>query len=322
MTVRVLVVGGGDVALRAARALASRVQFWVVVRDPAKSAAWRALGARVIVADLDLWRSLARIGAAVDQVWVTVPPAGDGVVDPRTRHLQAVLRRRGVGRRDAHDQVPSSVCAARPRVVYLSTSGVYGNRAGAWVRESDPVAPQTARAARRVAAERLWRDWAKRGGWVVRLRVPGIYSAERLPVARLLRGDPAIHEEEDSISNHIHANDLAQILWVAGWRGKTGRAYHAADDQPLPMGAWFDAVADALGLPRPPRLPRQAVLERVGPMMASFLTESRRLRNDRLKRELRFRLRYPTVFALLAQPIWKERRESCSMASSSRCISS
>lgn len=321
MTVRVLVVGGGDVALRAARALASRVQFWVVVRDPAKSAAWRALGARVIVADLDLWRSLARIGAAVDQVWVTVPPAGDGVVDPCTRRLQAALRRstarskpRGSGRRHHF--------ALRPRMVYLSTSGVYGDRGGAWVRESDPVAPQTARAARRVAAERLWRDWAKRGGWVVRLRVPGIYSAERLPVARLLRGDPAIHEEEDSISNHIHADDLAQILWVAGWRGKTGRAYHAADDQPLPMGAWFDAVADALGLPRPPRLPRQAVLERVGPMMASFLTESRRLRNDRLKRELRFRLRYPTVFALLAQPIWKERRESCSMASSSRCISS
>lgn len=321
MTVRVLVVGGGDVALRAARALASRVQFWVVVRDPAKSAAWRALGARVIVADLDLWRSLARIGAAVDQVWVTVPPAGDGVVDPRTRRLQAALRRstarskpRGPGRRHHF--------ALRPRMVYLSTSGVYGDRGGAWVRESDPVAPQTARAARRVAAERLWRDWAKRGGWVVRLRVPGIYSAERLPVARLLRGDPAIHEEEDSISNHIHADDLAQILWVAGWRGKTGRAYHAADDQPLPMGAWFDAVADALGLPRPPRLPRQAVLERVGPMMASFLTESRRLRNDRLKRELRFRLRCPTVFALLAQPIWKERRESCSMASSSRCISS
>ena len=321
MTVRVLVVGGGDVALRAARALASRVQFWVVVRDPAKSAAWRALGARVIVADLDLWRSLARIGAAVDQVWVTVPPAGDGVVDPCTRRLHAALRRstarskpRGSGRRHHF--------ALRPRMVYLSTSGVYGDRGGAWVRESDPVAPQTARAARRVAAERLWRDWAKRGGWVVRLRVPGIYSAERLPVARLLRGDPAIHEEEDSISNHIHADDLAQILWVAGWRGKTGRAYHAADDQPLPMGAWFDAVADALGLPRPPRLPRQAVLERVGPMMASFLTESRRLRNDRLKRELRFRLRYPTVFALLAQPIWKERRESCSMASSSRCISS
>lgn len=321
MTVRVLIVGGGDVALRAAHALASRVQFWVVVRDPAKCTAWRALGARVWVADLDCWRSLARIGAAVDQVWVTVPPAGDGVIEPRTRRLQAALRR-STARSKPRGPARRYHFVSRPRVVYLSTSGVYGDRQGAWVRESDPVAPQTARAQRRVAAERLWRDWAKRGGWVVRLRVPGIYSAERLPVERLRRGDPAICAESDSVSNHIHADDLARLLWVAGWRGKTGRAYHAADDQPLPMGAWFDAVADAVGLPRPPRLPRETVLARVGPMMASFLAESRRLRNDRLKRELRFRLHYPTVFALLAQPIWKERRESCSMASSSRSISS
>nr|WP_249419250.1 NAD-dependent epimerase/dehydratase family protein [Hydrogenophilus thiooxidans] len=294
--------------------MAPRVQFWVVVRDPAKSAAWRALGARVQVADLDCWRSLARIGAAVDQVWVSAPPAGDARGDPRTRHLQAALRR-STARSKPRGPARRYHLASRPRVVYLSTSGVYGDRKGAWVRESDPVAPQTARAARRVAAERLWRDWAKRGGWAVRLRVPGIYAAERLPVERLRRGDPAICAESDSVSNHIHADDLARFLWIAGWRGKNGRVYHASDDQPLPMGAWFDAVADAVGLPRPPRLPREAVLARVGPMMASFLAESRRLRNDRLKRELRLRLRYPTVFAWLTKAIWKERGESCSTAS-------
>ncbi len=286
-TVRILVVGGGDVALRAARLFAARARFWVVVRRAEAAETWRALGARVVVADLDDRKQLRRLSAAVDQVWVTVPPAGDGRVDPRTRHLQAALRRHQGD--------------WRPRVVYLSTSGVYGDRGGAWVRESDPVAPATLRARRRVAAEQLWRLWAQRGGWAVRLRVPGIYAAERLPRERLARREPAILAAEDSFSNHIHADDLARLLWVAGWRGRNGRLYHASDDLPLPMGVWFDAVADATGLPRPPRLPRAEALRQVGAMAASFLAESRRLSNRRLREELRVRLRYPTVWAFLEE---------------------
>jgi len=283
----VLILGGGDVAWRAVAQAPQRARWLVVLRDPAKAPSWRQLGARVVVADLDRWRSLARVFAAVDQVWVTAPPAPGSGPEPRTCHIQAALRRR---------------CqpARQPRIVYLSTSGVYGDRGGAWVRESDPVAPQTARGARRVAAETLWRAWVRRGGWAVRLRVPGIYAADRLPLERLRRGVPAIIAEADSISNHIHADDLARLLWWAGWRGRNGRVYHACDDSPVAMGTWFDAIADAAGLPRPPRLPRETVLAAVGPMMASFLRESRRLANDRLRQELRFALRYPSAVAAVA----------------------
>ncbi len=291
---RILIVGGGDVAWRAVAQARERARWVVVLRDPAKAAPWRQLGAQVVVADLDRWRSLARVVAAVDQVWVTAPPAPGSGSEARTRHIQAALRRR------------CRSAKRSPRVVYLSTSGVYGDRGGAWVRESDPVAPQTARGKRRVAAETLWRAWVRRGGWAVRLRVPGIYAADRLPLERIRQGVPAIVAEADSVSNHIHADDLARLLWWAGWRGRNGRVYHACDDRPVSMGTWFDAVADAADLPRPPRLPRREVLATVGPMMASFLRESRRLTNDRLRKELRFTLRYPSAVAAVATLLKKE----------------
>ena len=279
---QVLVVGSGDVARRIIPWLCRRFRVCAVVRRPEERAGLRALGATTLVADLDRPATLGRVAGVADYVLYCAPPPNLGNDDPRTRHLLAALAHR----------------ASLPRrLIYISTTGVYGDCAGEWLDETRPPRPASPRALRRVAAEEHLRRFGRRTGCRVSvLRAPGIYdSGERLPLARLQKGDPVLTPEDDVFTNHIHADDLAGLLGIALFRGRPNRAYNASDDSCLRMGDYFDLVADACGLPRPPRLPRTELATRLSPLTLSFMAESRRLRNDRIKRELRFRLRYPTV---------------------------
>ena len=273
-------------AQRALPWLVDRFRVIAMIRDEGQRVALRELGVRTVVADLDDRVSLHRIAGLADYVIHAAPPPRAGRRDMRTRHLIAALMR----------------SARRPRrLVYVSTTGVYGDCGGALVSETRPVAPDSARAVRRVDAERCLRALARRGEvGVVVLRAPGIYAADRLPLARLERGDPALLPEDDVFTNHIHADDLARLLGVALVRGGNGRVFNACDDSALRMGDYFDAVADRLGRPRPPRVSRAQLAAQVSPMTLSFMRESRRLDNRRLKRELRLPLRYPDIHAGLA----------------------
>jgi nucleoside-diphosphate-sugar epimerase len=130
--------------------------------------------------------------------------------------------------------------------------------------------------------------------------VPGIYAADRLPLERLRRGTPALAAQEDAFVNHVHADDLARIVVAALRHGQPNRSYNAVDDVPQRMGEYFDVVADSFDLPRPRRIAR-AEAERTLPReLYSFMNESRRLVNARMKRELRVKLRYPSVHDGLA----------------------
>jgi nucleoside-diphosphate-sugar epimerase len=163
------------------------------------------------------------------------------------------------------------------------------------------VAPRNPRARRRVDAERVLRAWALAGGGQVAiLRAPGIYAADRLPLERLQRGTPALAAADDVYTNHIHADDLARLCALALFRARPGRVYNASDDSRLKMGDYFDVVADAFGLARPPRLPRAELAAAVSPMLLSFMSESRLLDNRRLGAELRVRLVHPRVEAFVA----------------------
>ena len=268
------------------RALPELTRHWrVYALVRGRDADLAALGVTQIVGDLDRPASLHRLAGLADAVLHSAPPPDNGDEDPRTRRLIAALRRRSLPR-----------C-----LVYISTSGVYGDCQGARVFETRPVEPRTGRAARRVAAEReLRRFGAASSCRVAILRAPGIYAADRLPLERLRRGTPVFAADEDSYTNHIHAEDLGRACMAALDRGRANRIYHASDDSDLPMGEWFDKLADAFGLPRPPRLSRAAAQAAVSPTLLSFMNESRRLDNGRLKRELRLRLRYPTVDAGIA----------------------
>jgi nucleoside-diphosphate-sugar epimerase len=185
------------------------------------------------------------------------------------------------------------------RIVYGSTSGVYGDCGGARFDETRAVAADTDRARRRVDAERQLRWFGRRSGVrVTVLRIPGIYAADRPgghPRERLARGTPVLAAADDVYTNHIHADDLARACVAALHRGLPQRVLHASDDSELKMGDYFDLAADLCGLPRPPRVTRAEAATRLNPMLLSFMSESRRLDNERLKRELRLRLRYPTV---------------------------
>ncbi len=183
------------------------------------------------------------------------------------------------------------------RVVYLGTSGVYGDCGGAYVDESRAVAPQSDRARRRADAESALAEWGSaRGVEIVILRVPGIYAADRLPLERLRKGTPVLRAEDDGYTNHIHADDLAAICVRALERDAPAGVYNASDDSELKMGDWFDLVADRHGLQRPPRIARADAERLIPPALLSFMRESRRLVNRRLKDALGIALRYPTVF--------------------------
>ena len=186
--------------------------------------------------------------------------------------------------------------------MYISTSGVYGDCAGARVDETRPRKPQSPRARRRVAAEDRLREWSARNGVSLAiLRAPGIYSDARLPLDRLKQGTPVLVPDDDVFTNHIHADDLARAAVVAIFRGGGNRAYNVTDDAEMKMGNWFDTVADAFHLPRPPRVTWDEAEKRIAPMLLSFMSESRRLVNARAKRELRLRLVHPTPEAMLVR---------------------
>jgi nucleoside-diphosphate-sugar epimerase len=184
-------------------------------------------------------------------------------------------------------------------LVYGSTSGVYGDCQGAVVAETRAVRPDTPRARRRVYAEETVRYLGRSTGVCVSiLRIPGIYAADRdggTPRARLAKGAPVLQREDDVYTNHIHANDLARACHLALWRSKSQRVYNVSDDSDLKMGDYFDLAANLYGLPLPPRMTRAQAAAVLSPMQLSFMGESRRLDNTRMKRELRVRLLYPTV---------------------------
>ena len=285
--IRILLIGCGDVALRTATLLKGRARLYGLIRRGDEIPKLRARGIVPIVGDLDRIGSLDRLRTAPFAVLHFAPPPSEGRDDPRTQRLIAALARARI--------IPQ-------RFVYLSTSGVYGDCAGARVTEERPRRAQTPRAHRRVAAEDRLRAWARRSGVALTIiRVPGIYAETRLPLDRIRQGTPVLAEDDDVYTNHIHADDLARTAVAALFRGRPSRAYNAADDAELKMAAWFDMVADAFKLPRPPRVGWDEAAGRIAPILLSFMSESRRLTNVRMKRELRVNLKYPTPQVLLNQ---------------------
>jgi nucleoside-diphosphate-sugar epimerase len=260
--------------------------FWHVLAltsSPERCAVLRQAGAQPLLGNLDEPATLGRLGRLADAVLHLAPPQASGRRDLRTQALLQALGRGGRVR----------------RLVYCSTTGVYGDCEGDWVDETHPVHPTTERAWRRADAEAQVRHWGRALGCATTvLRVPGIYASNRPgghPRERLLKGLPALRASDDVYTNHIHADDLARACVAALMRGKPQRMVNVVDNSEMRMGDYFDLAADLCGLPRPPRIPRDEAQTVLPTMMMSFMSESRRLHNRRLKDELRLRLRYPTV---------------------------
>lgn len=277
-----LIVGCGDVARRILPRLLGHYRVYALLRERDQFAFWRDHGARPIYADLDCASSLQRIIGLADIVLHFAPPAERGTADVRTRRLLAALLR---GKR-------------RPQqFIYISTSGVYGDCDGALIDETRYLRPTTERAARRLDAECQLRRFGRQNGvCVCILRAPGIYAAERLPLERLKKGTLALRPEDDVFTNHIHADDLAMLCCLALRYGRANRCYNANDDSSMKMGEYFDLVADHFGLPRPPRVSRNEAQKRLSALQMSFMSESRRMDNRRVKKEFRAEFSYRSVF--------------------------
>lgn len=278
-----LIVGCGDVGLRVLRLVRGRWRVLALTSSPTRLAELRAAGATPLWGDLDDPATLGRLGGLADAVLHLAPPPTAGSTDPRTAALLRALARGGRVR----------------RLVYGSTTGVYGDCGGTSFDETRAVAPTTPRAQRRVDAEARVRHFGRATGCAVTvLRIPGIYASDRPgghPRERLQRGTPVLAPADDVYTNHVHADDLARACLRALTLGPPQRVIHACDDTDLKMGDYFDLAADLCGLARPPRITREQAKDTLPAMQLSFMSESRRLQNLRLKRELRLVLRYPTV---------------------------
>ncbi len=278
-----LIVGCGDIGMRVLRIVHPRWRVLALTSSVDRLKALREAGAVPLLGNLDEPTSLGRLGGLADAVLHLAPPQPHGAADLRTAALLRALARGGRVR----------------RLVYASTSGVYGDCGGARFDETRAVAPVTDRARRRTDAEAQARWYGRHAGVTVSLlRIPGIYAADRPgghPRERLERGSPVLLEADDVYTNHIHADDLARICVAALYRGAPQRVLHASDDSELKMSAYFDLAADLCDLPRPARISREQAALQMSPMQMSFMGESRRLDNRRLKSELRVVLRYPTV---------------------------
>ncbi|NPC54665.1 NAD-dependent epimerase/dehydratase family protein [Caenimonas soli] len=284
---RVLIIGCGDVGVRAARGLQGRVRLLALTSSADRMGHLRAAGITPLLGNLDEPATLSRLAGLATRIVHLAPPPGEGNLqwwrDLRTAALLQALRRRSP---------PASL-------VYGSTSGVYGDCGGEKVAESRPPRPRTPRAQRRADAEMAIRHYGRAAHVQASiLRIPGIYAPDReggTPRERLQKGTAVLEASDDVYTNHIHADDLARAVVAALWRGKPQRIYNVSDDTELKMGDYFDLAADLYGLPRPPRVPRSTAQDELPLMLLSFMSESRRLDNRRLKRELKLALKYPTV---------------------------
>ncbi len=278
-----LIVGCGDVGLRVAQRLPAGVRVLALSSSPDRFESLRGQGITPLPGNLDQPATLRRLAGLAQQVLHLAPPPGEGWQDTRTQALARALRRR----------------TAPQCLVYGSTSGVYGDCQGEIATETRALNADTPRARRRNDAENQVRFLGRSAG--VRssiLRIPGIYAPDReggTPRARLEKGTPVLRPEDDVYTNHIHADDLARACIAAIWRGRSQRAYNVNDDSALKMGDYFDLAADLYGLPRPPRISRDAAPGQLPLMLLSFMSESRRMDNTRMKRELQLHLKYPTV---------------------------
>ncbi|MGB5261888.1 MAG: SDR family oxidoreductase [Gammaproteobacteria bacterium] len=280
----VLIIGCGYIGRRIARLLPTDTyRVTGCVRSDESAAALSAAGIEVLQADLDAGFTPAAV-SGFDELYYLAPPPPSGDVDTRMATVLPALDSRRLR-----------------RIVYISTSAVYGDCRGAWITEAQALAPTSGRGRRRLDAEQQLQDWCKRQGvQCTVLRVPGIYGPGKLPLARLEQGLPVLHEADAPYTNRIHGDDLAMICVTAMQSPVSNTVFNVSDGHPSNMTDYFFRVADAAGLPRPPTVTRAEAEQVLSPGMLSFLADSRRMKNDKLVDQLGVSLKYPDLAAGLA----------------------
>lgn len=273
------IAGCGYLGRKIANRLALSPPPWGMVRSQESARQLAGLDIKPVLADLD---SAVRTALPTEneQVFYLAPPPSSGQTDQRMQHFLEALDISG------HPQ----------RIVYISTTGVYGDCQGNWVDENQPAAPVADRARRRLDAEQQLIRWQRAGnGELVILRVAGIYGPGRLPRERLRKGLPMVEEKAAPWTNRIHVDDLVSVCLAAMSNGLNGEIYNVSDGHPGNMTDYFNRVADLLKLPRPTLITAAKARDQLSPGLLSYLRESRRIDNRKMLQQLAVSLRYPTL---------------------------
>jgi nucleoside-diphosphate-sugar epimerase len=254
-----------------ARALARRLvpQGWRVIgttRNPAKAEAFRAEGVEPLIWPGDLGSALA------EATHILCSAAPDAQGDPFLRAVPEIAR------------------SQAGWVGYLSTTGVYGDHDGGWVDETTALTPQSDRGRQRVLAEG---QWQATGLPVHVFRLAGIYGPGRGPFEKVRDGSARRIIKPGQVFSRTHVEDIAQVLEASIRHPNPGAAYNVCDDNPCPPDEVIGYAARLLGLPEPPAAPFEEVAPTMTPMALGFYSESKRVRNDRIKDELGVKLLYP-----------------------------
>ncbi len=277
----VVIVGCGDIGCRVGKILLEQGKQVLATAKTAESAAdLQAQGFNTVAGNFDYQEDAPEVPVHGKQVYYFMPPQGGGKSDYRMLNFCQKL---------SADNCPG-------KVVYISTSGVYGDCGGALVTEETPINPQTTRALRRASAESQLQELAEKLGFeLIILRVTGIYGPGRLPVSRIMQGHPVLLPEDASYTNRIHAYDLVQVCLAAMDRGEHGDIFNVCDGQESSMTDYFLAVADLYELPRPKQISMAEAEKEMNPLMLSYQKESRRMSNKKLLEKLGIELQFPTL---------------------------
>lgn len=283
---KIFFAGFGDIARRISeQPEVTNAQMALITRSEEKFSQLAAQGFETILGSFDDPENLDPLPLAGRTVFYTAPPPGGGFSDPRVGVFCGQI---------CEDNRPE-------KLIYISTSGVYGDCGGALVDEKTPINPQTARAKRRAHAEAQFRQTAEQYAVpLVILRVTGIYGPTRLPLQRLQQNHPVLTPEESNITNRIHAEDLARICVAAALKGEAGDIYNVSDGEHGTMTDYFNVVADYFGLQRPAQISRAEATKVMNPLMLSYIDESRRMDNRLMLNKLEVKLLYPNLAAGLA----------------------
>lgn len=285
----ILLIGCGYVGKRVAeKELAGSNVVLAIIRSGESRQALQSNGLPAMCLDLDSPINPGVLATKGAGIYYFAPPQAKGQSDPRLRRFLESID---------PQQLPE-------RIVYISTTGIYGDCHGDWVDEKRAPDPQADRSKRRLDAETALRDWSRQTGIkVVVLRVPGFYGPGKLPFARIRKGTPVLRESESPWSNRVHIDDLVASCLAAMHHPGPYDTYNISDGHPSTMTDYFNQVADAVGLPRPPKLSLKQAKKQFSPELLSYLSESKRIDNTRMREGLGIRLAYPSLKEGLAAAI-------------------
>jgi len=275
------IIGCGHIGVRVSQLLRQQnIKISATSHNENSKQHLTSIGIRVFSANLDEVSSLKNLPLQYADIFYFAPPAASGDTDQRISHFLSALEKKAPPR----------------RIVYISTTGVYGNQNGEWITEKTPTAPHNARSKRRLSAEIQIRDFCyRRKTQYMILRVAGIYDTKKLPLEKINAGVKVLKTDIAPASNRIHAADLADICIAAMQSTHSNEIFNIADGNPSSISDYFIQTAKIFKLTPPQEINWEQAKKKLSPEMLSYLSESKKIDATYVQKKLGVALQYPDL---------------------------